>query len=85
MKEALIRSGDKIQPATGGAVITPDDATDLTEIARSIFCTTAGTIKVTCYDNTTFTQTVPAGFILPVLVRRVWSAGTTTTPVVAYW
>ena len=51
------------------------------------------TITVTVDDGTattdeTFVVTfsgVPAGDVLPVLVRRVWSTGTTATNMVAVW
>ena len=44
------------------------------------------TITVTVDDGDVVTFSgVPAGDVLPVLVRRVWSTGTTATNMVAVW
>lgn len=62
--------------------ITPNDSADLPNIAVVYvggFGTT-GAVKVTTAQGTDVTFLgVPAGAVLPVQVRRVWSTGTTAT------
>lgn len=67
------------------AAVTPSDVRDLPEISVIYvggFGTT-GAVKVTTAQGTDVTFTgVPAGFVIPVQVRRVWSTGTTATNIV---
>lgn len=64
------------------AAVTPNDSVDLAEpsvIYVGGFGTT-GAVKVTTAQGTDVTFLgVPAGFVIPVQVRRVWSTGTTAT------
>ncbi len=64
------------------AAVTPNDSVDLAEpsvIYVGGFGTT-GAVRVTTAQGTTVTFLgVPAGFVIPVQVRRVWSTGTTAT------
>lgn len=66
-------------PATSAFAITPSDSADLPEIAR-LYVGTSGNVQVTLSgmpDGTSVTLPgVPAGFA-PLLVKRVWAAGTT--------
>lgn len=63
--------------------VTPDDATDLVDGARSLVVGTAGALKVTTLAGSVRTYTgVPAG-LFPVAVRRVWATGTTASNILA--
>lgn len=70
-------------PASDAFAVTPNDSTDLSFIARSLFVGGAGDISVVTLEGTTVSFTVPAGFILPLEVSRVRSTGTTATGIVA--
>lgn len=67
----------------GSATVTPNDGADLTTPARSLYCVEAGTVHFTGVDNVEDTWTVPANFIIPVAVKRVFSTGTTVTTIKA--
>ncbi len=71
-------------PTNGFAAITPDDATDLTTPARSIYVGGAGdvVVKNAAGTNVTFTA-VPAGTTLPIQTTRVMATGTTATLLIA--
>lgn len=72
------------QPVNGAAVSKNDD-NDLPYLAR-VYVGGTGAVKVTTGDGDVVTFSgVPAGDVLPVLVRRVWSTGTTATNMVAVW
>lgn len=73
------------RPGDGSATVTPNDSTNLTQIARSVFIETGGTIKFTALDGTVDTWTVPDSFYLNVQVARVWSTGTTATGIHAIY
>lgn len=64
--------------------LTPADGSDLTR-EMIIYCGTAGTIKVEDKFGVAVTYTVTAGEILPLLVQRVWSTGTTVTQVIGLY
>lgn len=66
-------------PGTGSVLVTPNDGADLAFTGRSLYCATAGTVKFTCRDGTIDTWTVPAGFVIPLRIARVWATGTTVT------
>jgi hypothetical protein len=76
-------------PYVGGGsyLVSPNDSQDLTiagfELIGSsgvIFSETGGDIKVTCEDGKIDTfEDVPAYFIIPVRVKRVWATGTVAT------
>jgi hypothetical protein len=70
-------------PASDAFAVTPNDSTDLTFIARSLFFGGAGTVSVITLEGTTVSFTIPAGFILPLEVSRVNATGTTATGIVA--
>ena len=63
--------------------ITPNDAAgQLPTKALRIYCGSAGNIKVDDLYGNAVTYAVTAGTILPVLVNRVYSTGTTVTGIV---
>lgn len=64
------------------AAVTPSDTVDL-PTPSVIYTGTTGAVKVTTAQGTDVTFTgIPAGFVIPVQVRRVWSTGTTATNLV---
>lgn len=63
-------------PATDIVPVTPDDATDLPEVAVALYVETAGTIAFTSVSGGTRTVSVGSNSILPVGVRRVMASGT---------
>lgn len=68
--------------------ITPDDSNDLPDIAVVYVGDPGGTgaVKVTTAAGTDVTFVgLPAGFVIPVQVRRVWSTGTTATSLVGIY
>lgn len=73
------------RPGDGSAAVTPNDSTDLAQVARSLFVQVGGTVKFTALDGTVDTWTVPDNFLVPVQVARVWSTGTTATGIHAIY
>lgn len=74
------RSAAITGPAPDGFAITPDDATELSEITRAIYIGTAGDITLTLVSNTELLfKNIPSGTILPVRARRIKATGTTAT------
>jgi hypothetical protein len=74
--------------ARSAIVITPDDNNDLVNHAfRGLYIGGAGNIKVDMEGSGTAVlfSAVPAGTILPIQVRRVYSTGTTATLIVALY
>lgn len=72
-------------PAEGGAAVTPNNSTDLTVTARSLYIGGSGNLKVDTADGSTITfSSVPVG-IFPVRVKRVYATGTTATSIVALY
>lgn len=70
----------------GGAVaVTPSDSVKLT-YPSVVYVGAIGNVKVTTAqgDDVTFTG-VPAGFVIPVQVIKVWSTGTTASSLVAIY
>lgn len=76
---------DVKSPARAPFEVTPDDNNDLAIIPKSIYVGGTGTIKLigdTGTSNCSFVA-IPAGTILPVRARRIFSTGTTATNIVA--
>jgi hypothetical protein len=73
-------------PALNGAVVTPSDSADLPNVARGVYCGTAGDLKVTTIngDVITFTSLV-GGVIHPICAARIWSTGTTAANIIAVY
>ncbi|AVF05061.1 MULTISPECIES: spike base protein, RCAP_Rcc01079 family [Devosia] len=70
-------------PATHGFAITPNDATDLSEITRAIYVGSSGALAVTFVSGAELVlPNVPAGSLLPLRLQRVRATGTTATDIV---
>lgn len=78
--------------ATDGFVPTPSDTVDIANDAANtnnypsvvVYTGAGGSIKVTTVDGTALTfQSTPAGWILPVVVRRIWATPTPPTGILA--
>lgn len=77
---------DSTTPARAAFAITPADGSDLGFKTRGIYSGSGGTIVCTLLDmkdgtSVTFSN-VPAGVILPLRVKRVYSTNTTATGLV---
>ena len=73
-------------PAAYAVAVTPDDDTDLTTYARSLYVGTGGNVRViTSGGNTVTFTSVPNGSVLPVRVKRVLSTSTTASNIVALY
>ena len=68
----------KIQNPKDGASVTPSDTIDLAKDGV-LYIGVAGDVKVVTNQNTTLTFTAhPVGY-MPVIVKKVFSTGTTAT------
>jgi len=81
---ALDAGKHSVEPVSSGAVVTGDDANDLTYVTRGITVGVAGNIKVTTADGQTFIWAAPAGWS-PVRLSRIWLTSLTATGIVAWW
>lgn len=72
-----------MSPSQGPYAITPDDSNNLSPPIRCFSIAVGGDVKVTRFDGTEATLTLPAG-ICPAQVIRIWSTGTTATGFVGY-
>ena len=62
--------------------ITPADS-DLVQPVRAIYVGGSGNLKISDTGGGAVTfSNVPAGVILPVMARRIWSTGTTASNIV---
>lgn len=78
-----INAGD---PALGAKAITPSDSVELSPYVRAIYCGSAGNIQIlTAYDETTVFVAVPAGAVLPVRAKKVFSTNTTASSLVGLY
>ena len=66
-------------PATDIVPVTPDDATDLADVASALYVETGGAVSIVTVRGATRTVVLGDQSILPVGVRRVRAAGTTAT------
>jgi len=65
--------------------VTCSDSTDLDTVARVLYITTSGNVKLTTLGGDTVTINLDKGWH-PIRVSRVWSTGTaTTTGIFAGW
>ncbi len=72
-------------PLNHGAVVTPSDSTDLTDVSRACLVGTSGNIKLTTIGGETITvPSVPVGWH-PFRVTRIWSTGTTASNISCWW
>lgn len=68
------------------AAVTPSDSTNLSYDTRAIYVGTGGNVVAVFTDNTAITfSNVPAGTILPIVVKRVNSTNTTASNIVALY
>lgn len=73
-------------PANYGAAVTPHDTNELANYARALWVGGAGNVKLTTPGGSTITLVaVPAGTILPIRAKVVFSTLTTATSIVAIW
>ena len=73
-------------PAVRASSVVPSDGSDLNTYSRAIYVGTAGDLRVTMVGGDDVTlPSVPAGQVLPIRVRRVWSTGTAASGIVAFW
>lgn len=68
-------------------VVAGNDTTDLPDgICNALYAGGAGDIKVDMFDGSTVTfKAVPAGSLLPILVKRVYATGTTGLDLIALY
>lgn len=75
-------------PASHAAIITPDDSNDLVHATRAIYIGAAGAVKLTTVGGETVvlaSGVLAAGVPHPIRATRIFSTGTTATPVVVVW
>jgi hypothetical protein len=68
---------------TSAVAVVTNDAVDLAVIALGLFVTAAGNVKVTMADGTIVTFSSLASQYHPIVVKRVWATGTTSTGIIA--
>lgn len=67
-------------PASAAFAITPDDATDLSEVTRALYIGVGGNVAMRFLSGQVLTfSNLAAGSVLPVRIDRVLAAGTTAT------
>lgn len=66
-------------PATDVLPVTPDDGTDLADVAIALYVETGGAVAIDTVGGQTRTVEMADFSILPVGVRRVRATGTTAT------
>lgn len=75
-----------VNPAQGGAAVTPHDTNNLAIPTRGLYVGVSGNVKVDMIDGSTLTFVgLAAGIIHPLAVRRVYSTGTTATSIVGVY
>ena len=73
-------------PAHDASTVTPSDTVNLTNEARGLYIGTTGNVRVTTRNGTDLIfYSVPAGGILPVYVRRVWTTNTSASNITALY
>jgi hypothetical protein len=76
-------SRDSKGPSWGAKAISPSDNDDLQYWMRGVYVGGAGDLKVTMFDGSTVTfESVPAGSVLPIYIKKIHSTGTTATKIV---
>ena len=66
-------------PATDIVPVTPDDTTDLADVAVALYVETGGTVALVSVRGGSRSVTVGGNSILPVGTRRVLATGTTAS------
>jgi hypothetical protein len=74
-------------PASHAVVVSPNDNTDLTTYSRGLYVGAAGNLAVLmAQDSVSVTfNSVPAGSLLPLAVKRVLATGTTAGNIIAVY
>lgn len=73
-------------PPGNGALVSPNDSVDLTNVSRACIVATAGDVKVTTLGGQTLViPSVTAGQFLPFRFTRIWSTGTTASNISCWW
>lgn len=74
-------------PGSNLAAVTPNDSSDLTIHSRALWVGGAGNIKVDMVGiGTAITLSgIPAGTLLPIRVKRVYSTDTSATNIISIW
>lgn len=77
-------SPEQIYSACDLYTITPSDSVPLNfGFTRGIYVGVTGNVKVTTVNGTSaIFVAVPAGYIIPVAAKLIWSTGTTATSIV---
>ena len=72
-------------PATRALSVTPNDSTDLANVARALWVGTGGNLNLLLIGDTSpvVFANVPSGTLLPVRAKRVYATSTTATGIVA--
>jgi len=71
------------EPATSHFAITPSDVNEFEFVTRAIYVGITGNVKVRSLDGTdAIYVAVPAGQIIPIRARLVFSTGTTASSLV---
>lgn len=82
-----VSMGGQGEPASNGFAITPDDNAELDYVTRAIYIGGgSGALKVTLKsgDVVTFAGIV-TGSTLAIRARKVWSTGTSATPIIGLY
>ncbi|HEX7313309.1 MAG TPA: hypothetical protein VF297_05285 [Pyrinomonadaceae bacterium] len=73
-------------PADGAAAITPHDTNALAYTSRALYVGGAGNLVVVMKNNDEVTfNSVPAGAVLSIRVKKVKSTGTTATNIISLY
>ena len=76
---------DDMVPVRGAVAITPADS-DMTRAVKALYVGGSGDVRITTIDGDDVVfASVPAGTVLPVQVKRVWSTNTTATNIVGLY
>ncbi len=70
-------------PITGCFAVTPSDSTDLQEVPISLYIGTAGSLKVTMYDDSVVAYPAIGAGRHNLRAKRVWETGTSAAGIVA--
>jgi hypothetical protein len=73
--------------AIDGAVVTPNDGTDLAKIpTKGVYVGVSGDVKVTLSSGAVLTFTgLSSGAIHPIAAKRIWATGTTALNILAVY
>jgi hypothetical protein len=81
-----VHTSDQSAPARNWLAVTPSDTVNLPAGCRGLFVATAGTLSLVGADNVAVTFTITdTGRLLPLGVKRVNAAGTSSTGIVALY